>query len=886
MFCGNKTVVTAPSVRELFDENEDEDEGRLHAEDQEGEMVMCGTGKGKGKGKEIVEIPMCVNCAVACENDDRNALLQKALRRIYLADGGLSRLIWQHSMATHKKTQRENHIKSRITRAMTATIATTNRNLLGGDSSMDMVSPPPPDISHPSHSSPFISSPPSSCSSSPGIVSAPAPIVKRKGVRNEDDSEDETLARLHYYRQAGADPRFATLECIVPVESALYVSIFGPVNTPAFRPQPTKPLPEWMRLLPRSRHKRRAGAKACQDKSCCEIGDQEIQEAEGHQSPHSVLDIHFPPAATFPASQLNPQPQVDEDVDDVGSSSKEWKRQATGDLASGHELNGNGNKKVVRRMTYPDAHPPLSFVSFPPPPPPPAPRVVALSPAPSPSPSSFPARVLSPPPSEKVSNDETKSDECISSESSVAHLFQSDENGDYLADDTPIREELLRSGSETCTPPPLTRPGLGYLDTDPDRNPTPLTPARRIPYKRPSIISDEPLRQPSSTSRLVGVGLRGTGAYGRPLPPTPLHPDKAERGSRGRRGGRRDRCDVAPISACIPVIDDSEKKINTKTKHNGNAPHKDSTISTSKPDRTTILHDDTAPNAKDERKQETKQGKSKEKGKGKGKTVVWDESVAGGETETETDESDHYCCCVSEENRDDTCCDNMCEELDLGDEDEDKQLEVELEPEHIGCEMDMERTQSPDESTSTPKRRSSSTFSPRKPASFSLNPNPTPWPSPPSHDPDPDPEHNHQVGPGALWRRITSIRETRAPPAQSNQSNEFLDLYRRTPGARNKYPQNGTSNAIIGAKETGEEKEEARKKKITQQFAHPCSLAMPGRRRGREIGTATATGVTRGVIGNFRDVEAEADGIRVGVRPISKRICPTCGNMAVDSLVH
>lgn len=52
-------------------------------------------GFGRGRGREILEIPMCVNCVVACENDDEDKLVEKALTRIDLADGGMSRLRWK-----------------------------------------------------------------------------------------------------------------------------------------------------------------------------------------------------------------------------------------------------------------------------------------------------------------------------------------------------------------------------------------------------------------------------------------------------------------------------------------------------------------------------------------------------------------------------------------------------------------------------------------------------------------------------------------------------------------------------------------------------------------------------------------------------------------------
>lgn len=51
-------------------------------------------GFGRGRGREILEIPMCANCVVECENDEEDKLVEKALTRIDLADGGMSRSRW------------------------------------------------------------------------------------------------------------------------------------------------------------------------------------------------------------------------------------------------------------------------------------------------------------------------------------------------------------------------------------------------------------------------------------------------------------------------------------------------------------------------------------------------------------------------------------------------------------------------------------------------------------------------------------------------------------------------------------------------------------------------------------------------------------------------
>ncbi|KAI1127645.1 hypothetical protein F5Y10DRAFT_292674 [Nemania abortiva] len=195
-------------------------------------------------GRQILNIPMCVNCAVACENDDKDTLMRKALGRIDVADGGLSRQRWTALKKTNILTPLAEQCQ------------------LGGDSSMDM----------------------------PELSDIPLTITTQNEgqgqgelkARDEGESENEnetTIAKLHYRRSK--DPRFAELECVVPLESSVYVSILDPLNAPAFRPCPAKPLPEWMRLLP---------AKNCREET----------------RPRSILDIHFPPAAAFVRPETSP----------------------------------------------------------------------------------------------------------------------------------------------------------------------------------------------------------------------------------------------------------------------------------------------------------------------------------------------------------------------------------------------------------------------------------------------------------------------------------------------------------------------------------------------------------------------------------------------------
>ncbi|KAI0909629.1 hypothetical protein F4823DRAFT_417601 [Ustulina deusta] len=379
---------------------------------------------GREKGREIDNIPMCANCAIACQNDDRDALVKRALRRIEVADGGLS---WQRW-----KTR----CKNKSSRSATAIAA--RQSHLGGDSSMDVVSSPPPDIRPPPPPPPPPSSPTMSSSTAEG-------------------KEGETLARLHYRRCR--DPRFAKLECVVPFDAALYVSIFDPLNTPAFKPHPAKPLPRWMRLLPGGDRIREeiSQQKDHHHHPCPEEEEGEEEEEERGEAcwpPRSVLDVHFPPAATFSAARRTAPPQAN----DVRANSTAMRASEPGD-----ERNGNG-KEMVR----PRARAPLPLASSPPPQPPSPP----ISPSPFPSPPPLPP----PPPPQQQQRRRRKSNESTTSPS-PDHAPQSGSEDSHGNSGCSTRSNSLLSDlgyPSTAAPPSSTKPI----------------------YKRPAIIADEPLRRP------------------------------------------------------------------------------------------------------------------------------------------------------------------------------------------------------------------------------------------------------------------------------------------------------------------------------------------------------------------------------------------------------
>ncbi|KAI0543259.1 hypothetical protein GGR58DRAFT_15224 [Xylaria digitata] len=570
LFCGNKAVVTAPGVRELFEENWD------------GGGVEMGTER---EGRHILEVPMCVNCAVACENDDRDALLKKALRRIDVADAGLSRLRW--------KTQGQNKDVNRAPGNITA-----RQSLVGGDSSMDLVSPPPD-----------VSPPPSPAESS-------CSVDEKRGKGNGEE-DDETIARLHYRRSR--DPRFAELECLVPQHAALYVSIFDPINAPAFKPSPAKPLPNWMRLLP-GRNQRDTGKDDC-----------------GRTwSPRSVLDVHFPPAEAFSRPC----------TDDGNARADECVVKPTDKLEN--EKNGNKNdsgNKDGMEIVRPRARPP--------------PGLKYQSPPPSPS----------PPLHSQGRNDPQFPDRVE---------FDCDSDGDSQGDT-----------KRPDSPPNLASP-VNEFDSEYEIEHgyqiPPLT-----PYKRPSVVADEPLRRPSARRSASGSQER-------------LDP-KVKDG---------DECRA--VSAAVASI---------------NADSNENSTSNRKNDRLHGIY------------------KSSGNGRGKGKSVAWDKTVEGGESDTS-----------------DASCEQLLREMESG------RVNVDVEP--------IEKAE--DRPVCPPKRC-----------------------PPPRTD--------------AVWLRA------RTPPAQSM---EFLDLY-----------QPGRDDDKDAAKDKGVGKE--------IRLLNP-SLALPGRRRGKEVGGA--------------------------------RACPTCGNVS------
>lgn len=140
--------------------------------------------------KEIQDVPLCAYCIADIEADklDHGEVVQKALRRTEKTDGGLSRSRWERKQGTACRS-----VMGQIKRV---------------PGKMAMVS---------------------------GETAAKAsPETSRRAV---DGAGSE----------AAMEEQIA---CVVPLNSTIYVSILDPLGGPAFKPHPTKPIPQWMQEAP------------------------------------------------------------------------------------------------------------------------------------------------------------------------------------------------------------------------------------------------------------------------------------------------------------------------------------------------------------------------------------------------------------------------------------------------------------------------------------------------------------------------------------------------------------------------------------------------------------------------------------------------------------
>ncbi|KAI0128729.1 hypothetical protein BJ170DRAFT_721465 [Xylariales sp. AK1849] len=207
VYRGNDRRITqGTKVEELFDDDEESD--------------TEGDEEGQEKAKETTDIPLCANCVVDTELDSpgQGTVVQKALKRIDMADGGMSRKRWE---------QREGIINAQGT-----------------------------------------------------IQRTPAKISKvpdKPRSRIRDLSSRFATDGVHENADDGHGNH------LIPLESAVYVSILDPIGLPAFKPTLTKPIPRWMQQLPSQRH----------------------PQKQVQPRPRSVLDDHFSDVTSASAEDIH-----------------------------------------------------------------------------------------------------------------------------------------------------------------------------------------------------------------------------------------------------------------------------------------------------------------------------------------------------------------------------------------------------------------------------------------------------------------------------------------------------------------------------------------------------------------------------------------------------
>ncbi|KAM7186908.1 hypothetical protein V8F20_011189 [Naviculisporaceae sp. PSN 640] len=191
LLCGNKRVVKGVRLAELFTDREssDDDGDRETGTDEERRLYP-----GTKKGREIDQVPLCANCMADVDANqlDERSVVQKGLRRMDQTDSGMSRRRWEGTRLGKEKA-------------------------IGSKEA--------------------------------------APGQQRCGPQNRIQHDTQTGS---IYGN-GADSRSVTesdvpqqhVGCSTRVEpSTVYVSMFDPIGRPAFRPSPTKPIPQWMNMTP------------------------------------------------------------------------------------------------------------------------------------------------------------------------------------------------------------------------------------------------------------------------------------------------------------------------------------------------------------------------------------------------------------------------------------------------------------------------------------------------------------------------------------------------------------------------------------------------------------------------------------------------------------
>ncbi|KAM7219885.1 hypothetical protein V8F06_004740 [Rhypophila decipiens] len=187
LLCGNKLVAQGLGLEKLFtDEKTADNDARTAANN--GKRVWPGT----EKGREIDQIPLCANCAAEVEADqlDEKSVVQKGLRRIDQTDDGMCRRRWEDGHWNFKEE-----------------VSVTKKALPSQQRTRHQRS-----------------------------------VKNGPNARSSYDGADcESAAKDNEQHQEMGYP--------IPDEpSAIYVSMTDPLGQPAFRPSPTKPIPQWMQV--------------------------------------------------------------------------------------------------------------------------------------------------------------------------------------------------------------------------------------------------------------------------------------------------------------------------------------------------------------------------------------------------------------------------------------------------------------------------------------------------------------------------------------------------------------------------------------------------------------------------------------------------------------
>ncbi|KAH9898956.1 hypothetical protein F4778DRAFT_792345 [Xylariomycetidae sp. FL2044] len=244
ILCGSRAVVSAPAVGDLFRDDDDDDD----YDDDDKEMAgAVGLGqKRTRRGKEIADVPLCAYCVVGCEahrsagggsGGGGESVVQKALRRIDRVDGGVTRKRWE---------KRDGAVSLRATGAVKRVPVGTSKG----------VAVPDPPSQRP-----------------------PYAFEQVRKAANRLAGGDGALS-------GSGDSGDSAGDCVVPLDSTIYVSIFDPLGEPAFKPSRTKPIPLWMQMLPGNRGTSR----------------------DPKPRPHSILDDYLGRPAS--AESVNPAAEV------------------------------------------------------------------------------------------------------------------------------------------------------------------------------------------------------------------------------------------------------------------------------------------------------------------------------------------------------------------------------------------------------------------------------------------------------------------------------------------------------------------------------------------------------------------------------------------------